>query len=250
MPAMNDPETKAPSGPRPPPGYGPLTPLFAAQHASLTFREGADFGFARNLQTVPLVAAEFGHALSNFPILFQPKAPHLPMALMGLTTNQNDFVQADGSWPASAHLPLYLQRYPFAIGKNSDGQMLLAADLAAPHFEAGAPDAQLLFEDGKPTATTEAAIQRCRTFEQALGETRNAVETLAKHRLLEPASIRFARKDGEAAEMSGFLAVAPERMRELDDQTLAQLARNGLVDLAAAHRISIARLSSIQGARP
>lgn len=229
-------------------GYGSLTVLAAERHASLPFRKRRDYDFAKGLHATPIAADEFSRAHLHFPIVFSKSDPVLPVALLGMEPGKNDFVSADGKWREGTYVPSFLRRYPFALARESKDseRMLLCADLTAPNFdpEAG-PSEEKLFQDAKPTEFAQRILDFCQKYEEAMAKTRRTAEQIDKLGLFEDAQVTVERPGGGKVKIDGFRIVSEEKMRALDDATLADLARRGIIGLIAAHHYSIAQFSGI-----
>ncbi|MFC7542206.1 SapC family protein [Siccirubricoccus deserti] len=77
--------------------------MSAERHGKLRLRD-VGLGFARTASAVPLTAEEFGVAARSLTIVFAAQAPHMPVALTGLTPETNHYVDAGepgGSAPMS-----------------------------------------------------------------------------------------------------------------------------------------------------
>lgn len=229
-------------------GYETLTVLAAERHAGLPFRKRRDFVFAKGLHATPIAADEFSRGHLHFPIVFTKSDPVLPMALLGMEPGKNDFVDENGNWRDGAYIPSYLRRYPFALARENaeSDRMLLCADLKAPNFDPeSGPTEEELFKDGKPSDFAQRILDFSQKYEEAMARTRRTARQLAELDLLEDAQVTIERPDGKKTRIDGFRVVSEEKMRALDDKTLADLARRGVVGLIAAHHYSIAQFTGI-----
>lgn len=228
-------------------GYNALTPLYSEQHGDLAFRRHENFAFARTIHAAPIAADEAGRAQAFYPFLFAPDPPYLPVALFSMSPGVNDFVDEDGRWRRDAYVPAYFRRYPFAlVRENQESErMLLCADLTAPNF-AGDGASEALFTGGEPSAYAKEVVAFCTRYEQALARTRAAAARLAELGLFDDARAAIARPGARPLEIDGFKIVSEDRLYGLDDAVLADLARNGLIGLVAAHRFSLARLPGME----
>lgn len=80
----------------------------------------ADFGFARQTNSIPLNGIEFVLAVKQYPIVFTGSDPATPVAVVGLRDRENLYVRADGSWAPGAYVPVYVRRYPFILLENPE----------------------------------------------------------------------------------------------------------------------------------
>ena len=154
----------------------------------------------------------------------------------------------DGQWREDAYVPSYLRRYPFALARESaeSDRMLLCADLEAPNFDPeGGPSEESLFKEGGGTDYAQQILDFCQKYEEAMGKTRRTCAHLANLDLFEDAQVTVQRPDGKPVKIDGFRVVSEAKMRELDDKTLADMARRGVVGLIAAHHYSISQFSGL-----
>src|SRR5690349_7390791 len=173
-----------------PPLYRSLDPLTPERHATLRVRD-AGYAFAATASAIPLAAEEFPVAARTLPIVFSAQAPHLPVALTGLTAGQNLYVTEIGGWKPGAYIPAYLRRMPFFLlraAPESD-RLVLCIDTQAPQVSdtEGAP---LFDAEGKPTQQLDRALAFTRSIEEAIFRTRGITERLNQLGLLKPAVVQ------------------------------------------------------------
>ena len=106
-----------------PHGYKRIVPLEKTFRLRLP-ETGEAPGFCRDLHAVPISASEFATAMRDYPIVFvcAGEFEFSSMAILGMHTRQNLFVDGDGRWDRRTYMPAYVRRYPFC---------LIAADEAA-----------------------------------------------------------------------------------------------------------------------
>ena len=79
--------------------YERAVPVSSDEHRDLSVVMGRDYGFARELNAVPLVAAEVAAAAREFPVVFTGSDESIvPTAILGTGDGANPFVAEDGSW--------------------------------------------------------------------------------------------------------------------------------------------------------
>jgi len=226
--------------------YASLTPLFSENHEKLAIRRKDNFGFARSVNAVPLLADEFAKAQNFFPIVFTSQEPRQPVALLGATSGTNEFVSEEGKWRDGVYIPAYLRRYPFALVREKTGsnKMLLCADLTSDAVADESDTEARLFEGSKPSTYAQKIINFCQKYEESLARTKAFSEELAKLDLFEESTVRVSSGD-KVARLEGFVMVSEERLRGLDDKTLADLVRRGVTNLLSAHHFSVSQFSDL-----
>ncbi|WP_299288790.1 SapC family protein [uncultured Tateyamaria sp.] len=231
--------------------YQTLVPLSPEGQGNLSFIEQRDFDFARTANAIPLTADEFPMALRHFPIVFSSGPSPTPLALVGMQKGRNDFVNPDGSWRDGVYVPAYLRRYPFAMVRESDTaeRNLLCADLSSVMFSVNGPTERMMFADDAPTALLEGVLEFCNRYEVALHRTRLMVQEAQKQELIGPSTVSLTR-DGKTTKVEGFSVVSEERLRGLSDTVLADFARRGVLNIFAAHQMSLTNFSTFGEAAP
>lgn len=229
--------------------YQTLVPLSPEGQGHVSFENTRDYSFAATANAIPLTADEFPMALKTYPIVFSSGKRPTPLALVGTQRGKNDYVNEDGSWRDGAYVPAYLRRYPFAMVRESDKaeRNILCADLSSVMFSNAGSEDRRMFEDGKPSKLLNGVLEFCNRYEVALHRTRLMVEDAQKHELIGPSTVSITR-DGKTMKIEGFSVVSEERLRALDDKTLADFARRGVMNIFAAHQISLSNFSSFSGA--
>lgn len=229
-------------------GYRSLTPLLSERHGDLKFRRRRDFRFAEKLHAAPLAVEEFTRAHFHYPIVFTKTDPVLPVALLGIKSDQNDFIDDAGQWRDGLYIPSYIRRFPFALARENETstRMLLCADLTAPNFDdaSGEPD-EVLFEGGEATDYAKSILDFCQKFEEAMAKTRRTCAHLQSLDLFDDAQVTIPRPAGQPVKVDGFRIVSEEKLRAVDDAALADLARRGVVGLIAAHHFSITQFTGL-----
>jgi hypothetical protein len=227
-----------------PPLYASLEPLTAQRHADLRVREGG-YGFAANISAIPLAIEEFAVAGRWYPIVFTAQAPHMPVAIVGLTPDTNTHVGANGQWEAGKYVPAYLRRFPFFLVRVAEGsdELALCIDPAAPQFSTTEGEA-LFGADAKPTPMLDRAFTFCKGMEAAMQKTRAMADMLAGLNLLQPAAVQFE-QNGKPMKIDGFHAIQRETFAALPAEKLAELRDNGGLELIYAHLLSIGGLPEL-----
>jgi len=238
-----------------PPPYAELVPLDRSLHRLARIKPVPEnLSGSLGMNAVFCAAAEFGEACKAFPLLFvragetdattgQPVIT--PVCLLGLEDGQNLFVEpGSGRW-TGAYLPAYLRRHPYALVKSAsaDAAPAVAIDPRHPGFlpEGGGDDAgERLFDDeGLPTAHLQSVMRFLHDFDQAADRTRPIGAHLQALGLLKEMRAQGALPGGQRFSVDGFMVVDEARLRDLPDDAVLALHRNGLLALVHAHLVSL-----------
>ncbi|MEO0702326.1 MAG: SapC family protein [Pseudomonadota bacterium] len=225
--------------------YKTMVPLSPEQHGGLRLRLDREVGFAATANAIPVLADEFPRAMRDYPIVIADGDTPTPVALVGFEQGKNDQVTADGTWAEGTYMPAYVRRYPFAFLKEKEGsdRHILCADVTSTLFTEDPGQGQALFENGVKTEAIDRTLDFCKRYAAAAERTRQLMEEVRDLGLIGPSSVTITR--GEVRrKVEGFSIISEEKLRALDDKTLADLARRGAVTIFAAHQLSLANFSA------
>jgi hypothetical protein len=215
--------------------------LNAERHKKAGIKEGTDFGFARDTNSVPLAANELFAAQFDFPVVFTESNPPLPVAVLGVGGSRNVFIDAQGAWRSNTYIPAYIRRYPFILATGlTPGQVHVAIDEGAACF--GVEEGQRLFEDdGNPSGFTRGAVEFCRAFQAQFEVARAFGEALESAGLLMPRRVDIQQPDGTRMSLDRFRLIDEARFDALPDATFLAWRRRGWLGLIYAHFLSMRR---------
>ncbi|RAP56416.1 SapC family protein [Oleiagrimonas sp. MCCC 1A03011] len=227
--------------------YERPVPIHRDRHRTMRIRPvPGGYAFARNVNSVPLVGSEFAAAACHFPIVFAGGSPEqmMPAALLGLSQDENLFVDAEGRWAEDVYVPAFLRRYPFVVAENGEGEDFTVCVDEAVIDEAD--DAMPLFDaDGNDSEMLQHAIAFLGEYQKDVRRTREFMELFAHHKLLVEKVIRLERPGNEPATLSGFSVIDETRLNTLGAKTLQKLARSGALGLAYVHLMSLSNVQRL-----
>ncbi len=221
--------------------YQGLEPVSTSLHADWKAKGLEDGTFFAKAHAVPLTVEEFVTAQRHFPIVFSVGPNPVPLALMGLNEGVNLFVDDEGRLREDIYVPAYVRRYPFMLARVSpdSDEMSLCFDPTAGAlgaFDEGMP----LFEDGKPTKSTQEILEFCERFEKAAMQTAAFVKELQDNKLLIDGELTI-QLDGQDKPFvyRGFQMVSDEALRALRGDVLRKMEQSGMLPLIHAHSFSL-----------
>ena len=216
--------------------YRRLVPLTAARHSALSLAPVVEYGFAREAKAIPLVTAEFGAAIRHYPIVFAAR-PTIPVALVGIDTGGNLFVDPGGKWLEGAHIPGYVRRYPFILVPTpGTDDFVLGIDEAARVLAPGEENG--LFRDGRPTAALDRALAFCRDYQASVATTRQFCEALEAEGLLVDKEADIELKSGRRTRLTGFRVVDEARFNKLPGKTFLAFRQRGWLHPIYLHLVA------------
>jgi hypothetical protein len=224
--------------------YERAVPVSRQRHGDKYVRTGRTYEFAKEVNSVPLMAAEFPHAAAEFSVVFAGQGDDIvPVVLLGVRDAENLYVNADGSW-AGKYLPAFIRRYPFVFSTTDDGaNFTLCVDEGFAGLNDEGKGERLFDAEGERTQYLQNVLGFLQAYQVQFQRTRALCKRLTDLGLLEGMQARFTLKDGRQLSLSGFQAVNRDKLRALDADKLAELARNDDLELIYLHLFSLRHLS-------
>lgn len=222
-------------------------PVANERHKGWSVEEGGNFGFARDLNAVPLVIEEFGVAAREYPIVFsEAEGIFAPAALVGLRDYENLFVDDDGRWNAD-YLPAFVRRYPFVFAHDAKAQTYtLCIDEASELCNEDGRGKSLFDEAGKASPYLQKMANLLTKWQRAMQESQAFCARLHDLQLLHRSEIKFKLEGDKQAVTGGFLAVDRDRLRELPAEAIVEMHQNGDLEMIYAHLVSLHALESLR----
>lgn len=241
--------SEAPSNPLPL-FYNGLEPLSSNLHPHHHARQANEAPFLAGAHAVPITVDEFVSTQRYMPIVFSSGPKPVPLALMGLNEGVNVFIGADGKLINNeTYVPAYVRRYPFMLARLAPEAEELSLCFDPTSELVGAFDeGNALFEDGKPTETTNTILKFCEEFELSAQRTNAFVEDLVEADLLMDGEVSIQPTGVEQPFIyRGFQMVSEEKVRDLRGDALRKMNQNGMLPLIMAHLFSMAMVRDIFG---
>jgi hypothetical protein len=220
------------------------------QHRLMRFkRDGDDTARFAALNSMFVVAGEFGEACKEYPLVWidagqdaQGVRQVAPIAVFGLVKGQNLCIDG-GAW-RTAYLPVVLRIYPFALARAGDVQYAVCHDADCTRFSL--TEGEPLFEpDGKPSAFTLDVQRQLEQVEMEVERTRQMGLELLRLDLLREMRFEATLPDGAKLGVDGFLTVDDKRFAELPDAEVVKLHKSGLLGMVHAHRLSLSNMQRL-----
>ncbi|NQW01266.1 MAG: SapC family protein [Rhodospirillales bacterium] len=207
-------------------------------HKDLKFEPSVNLKFAATTAMAPIAASEMSRSIRQFPVCFSMDDPLVPVAFMSLLPEKNAFVNAAGAW-AGDYLPAHIRRFPFILGNTDDpDKFTIMFDSDAPELNtfSGKP----LYEDnGEMAPALQEVVAFLQAFQSELAATQALLRPLIEKDVLTVQNITVNRPDGSTWTFDGVRAVDGDRLNALDDATLAEWVRSGLMAIVYGHLHSL-----------
>lgn len=227
--------------------YETAVPVSGARHGDCAVEAGADYAFARNVNSVPLMAVEFPHAAPEYAIVFAgAQDAVMPAAILGLRGNENLYLEAGGTWQAK-YLPAFVRRYPFVFSASDDGKTFtLCVDEAFPGFNREGRGQRLFDDDKKPTPYVDNVLKFLQEYQAQFMRTQAFCKKVKELELLEPMQAQISLGSGERFSLGGFWAVNRDKLKALPGDKLAELAKTDELELLYLHMQSMRNFNSLR----
>ncbi len=212
--------------------YEKAVPVNSQRHGDWSVKIGADFGFARQVNAVPLMAAEFPAAAAEYPVVFMGTDSVMPAILLGAREKENLYVKEDGSWDGR-YVPAFVRRYPFVFARSDDGRtftLCIDEDFAGCNQEGRGE--RLFDADGERTGYLGSVLEFLQAYQAQFLRTEAFCKRLKELELLEPMRAQFALQSGETLGLTGFSSINRDKLKALPANTLADLAKTDELELA------------------
>jgi hypothetical protein len=217
--------------------YENVAPVSPQRHGELSI-ERADFGFAANVNSVPLMAVEMTAAASEYTIVFAGNEDAVaPVVILGLEGTKNQYVDKDGKWSAD-YIPAFVRRYPFVFSQQ-ENTYTLCVDEAWDGCNKDGKGERLFDEKGERTEYLSRMLKFLEESQAHFVRTQTYCKHLKEMDLLEPMKADFTLPGGEKKSLGGFMAVNRDKLRNLAPEKLAQLAKTDELELTYIHLLSM-----------
>ena len=232
--------------------YERAVPVNKERHARAGVKPSDDFGFARGVNSMPLLAQEFREAMREYPIVFAGNEQNImPAVLLGFGENENLFVDDDGKWNAK-YIPAFARRYPYVFSSSDDGQTLtLCIDEDYAGFNQEGEGERLFDDDGEQTDYLKKVLAFQTEFQRLFTRTQAFCKNLVELKLLDPMQAQVKFGSGQEMTIGGFMVVNRGRLKEVPGERLAELAEVDELELLYLHLQSLHNVTDLANhARP
>ena len=227
--------------------YESAVPVSNSRHGQCSVEVGADYSFARNVNSLPLMAVEFPPAAPDYAIVFAGNAEAvMPAVILGVRNNENLFLSDSGEWQAK-YVPAFLRRYPFVFSSSEDGKTFtLCIDENFSGFNRDGRGQRLFTDDGKPTPYVENVLKFLQEYRNQFLLTQAFCKKIVELKLLEPMQAQFTMVTGEKMSLTGFMVVDRKKLKDLPGDVLAELAKTDQLELIYLHLQSMRNFNAIK----
>lgn len=222
------------------------------RHLNWSVKSESNYEFAREANSLPLTAVEFGPASEDFPIVFAGKDDQImPVVVLGMRENQNLYVTADGAFDAS-YVPAFLRRYPFVFSSTDDGaNFTLCLDEEFEGCNLDGKGERLFDADGEQTSYLKQVLEFLKEYQAHFVRTQAFCNKLKALDLFEPVGAEFTpANSSEKIRLGGFMAINREKLKAISAEDLTQLFNNDGLELIYTHLASMRNFRKLVNKMP
>ncbi|HLL30621.1 MAG TPA: SapC family protein, partial [Allosphingosinicella sp.] len=226
---------------------GGLEPLSSSVHSGYHSRSSDPAPFLTSNHAVPITIDEFVAVQRHFPIVFSVGENPVPLALMGLNEGVNVHVDDEGKILGEIYIPAYVRRYPFMLARlQPDAQELSLCFDPTSGLVGDFSEGDALFDDGKPSETTNNILKFCEEFELSAQRTVSFMKEMKDGDLLMDGEVAIQPAGTEQPFVyRGFQMVNEDKLRGLEGDELKRMNQNGMLPLVLAHLFSLSLIREL-----
>ena len=212
--------------------YKEAVPVSKQQHAAFSIDTTQDYSFASGVNSVPLTATEFPFAARDYVIVFAGQETPMPVSILGVQQDKNVFVTDDGHWQGR-YIPAFVRRYPFVFSSSEDGSTFtLCVDKEFKGLNEEGRGEKLFDEAGEKTSYLERMLNFLQDYQLQFQRTQAFCKQLKELDLLETMQAQISMPSGNQQSLTGFQVINRDRLKALDGEKLAELAKTDALELA------------------
>ena len=227
--------------------YETAVPISSVDHAKACVEMNGDYGFSKNVNSVPLTAVEFPAAAAEYAIVFAGTENVItPCVILGMKDKQNLFLNTKGAWKAK-YIPAFVRRYPFVFSTPDNGKTFtLCIDEGFSGFNKEGRGQALFNEDGKPSEFTNNVLKFVQEYQVQFDRTKAFCGKLREMDILEPMQAQVSLASGQTTSLTGFKAVNRTKLKALPAEKLSELAQADELELIYLHLNSMRNFSGMK----
>lgn len=228
--------------------YDRVAPVSSEAHRDWSVKITDQYDFARTLNSVPLLAAEFVAAAQDYTIVFASGDGSIfPAVLLGFEDGKNLCVAEDGTW-IGGYVPAFLRRYPFVFAEDvqgEEGKFTLCIDEEYPGLNQEGRGERLFDSEGNRTQFLQTMLTFVTQFQAQFQRTKMFCDRLNALGLLETAQARFTTADGRTGTLGGFMTIVRDRLKAISDADLKEMFTTDELEMCFAHLHSLQNVNRL-----
>ncbi|MFC0060417.1 SapC family protein [Vibrio inusitatus] len=226
--------------------YGQVEAVNKKRHLDWSIKAENNYDFAKKVNSVPLMAAEFPHAAQDYSIVFAGEGEQLlPVVVMGIKQDENLYVNDQGQWVAK-YIPAFVRRYPFVFASTDEGKTLtLCLDESYSGCNQENRGERLFDGDGEQTQYLSKVLEFLQDYQNHYQRTQAFCSKLVELDLFEDMGAKFTLPSGEERTLTGFKVINKEKLKAIKQEDLSQLFSSDGLELIYLHLHSLRNLNKM-----
>lgn len=223
--------------------YKEAIPVSKGSHAKFSIDTTLDYSFATGVNSVPLTATEFPFAARDYVIVFAGEEAPMPAVILGVQRDRNLYVSDTGEWQGR-YIPAFVRRYPFVFSSGEEAATFtLCVDKEFQGLNDDGRGERLFSDEGENSAYLEKMLNFLQEYQLQFQRTRAFCQKLKEFDLLEAMQAHISMPSGGQQSLTGFRVINRDRLKALDGEKLAELAKTDALELAYLHLQSLNNFS-------
>ena len=220
--------------------YKDAKPVNVEHHKDLSVKTGVTYRFAKNVNSVPLTAIEFGQAAAEYAIVFAGTDDAImPAVILGAQQTENLFIDESGAWQGR-YVPAFVRRYPFVFSSDQAGKnFILHIDESFEGCNREGRGERLFDNEGQQTQYLKSVLSFLQDYQARFQRTREYCNRLKSLGLLQPMQAQFNLGSGERRMLSGFMTVDREKLKAISTDDLTTMFGNDELECTYLHLHSL-----------
>ncbi|MEN8838706.1 MAG: SapC family protein [Celeribacter marinus] len=226
--------------------YDNATPINADTHKDVSVKMSGAYEFSRDVNSVPIVAAEFLAAAADCVVVFAGTDKAVfPAVLLGVENDRNEYIDANGAW-TGRYVPAFLRRYPFVFAQNPDSdQLTLCIDDSFEGVNTDGKGERLFDSEGARSKYLENELNFAAQYQHQYLRTKMFCDRLLELGLLEPAVANFTGDDSQPRRLSGFFRIDRAKLKAIEPDVLTEMFNNDELELCYTHLQSFNNIQTL-----
>ena len=226
--------------------YQQVIPVSQEKHLNWSLKRESNYNFAREINSVPLLTAEFAAASVEYPIVFADNQENvMPAIILGIQEQKNLYLTETGEWQAK-YIPAFIRRYPFVFSSADDGKTFtLCIDEGFSGWNQEGKGERLFDSQGEHTQYLKNVLNFLQGYQAQFQYTSTFCKKLKELDLFEPMEASFTFGENNKASLGGFMGVTRERLKKLSQNDLFTLMQSDWLELIYSHLYSLNNFSKL-----
>ena len=221
--------------------------LLTKNDIGITFAPVKNYKHSRNLGAIALNHREISEASKHYPVFFvKDSAGFTPVALLGIDSSTNLFVNKSGEWSKGKYIPTLIRLYPFVFTKTDKADVNSVSIAYDKEYEGLNKGGDKFFnEDSSLTEFGSKVMKFSEETFSALNQTQQMIKILADLNLLDQIDITLGKEGDEQNKITGLFQINAKKLNELSDENLLKITKSGTLHLIYNHLDSSTNFDSL-----